>query len=211
MAHLDLHEQEQLSNLKHLWRLYGKYILAVLVVAIIAYLSSMLWNWNSGSNAAKAAVMYSNFTTANSQGDKINAAKLVSQLQLEYPKTEYTAMASMLAAKTAFQNNDSVTAIKMLTWTIDNAKDKGLVDIARLRLSAVYIDQKKFDKAMALLLEKHDPAFDPLYYTARGDLYVAKGDINKARDAYKEALQKIGQDSNAAQGIQMRLEILGNN
>ena len=71
--------------------------------------------------------------------------------------------------------------------------------------------QQKFDKAMALLLEKHSPEFDPLYYTMRGDLYVAKGELNKARDAYKEALQKAGQDANTAQGIQMRLDVLGNN
>ena len=46
MAHLDLHEQEQLSNLKHLWRLYGKYVIAILAVVIVAYLTSMFWNWN---------------------------------------------------------------------------------------------------------------------------------------------------------------------
>ena len=62
--------QEQLSNLKHFWRLYGKYIISVLGVVVIAYLGSVFWNWNSSSNSGKAAVLYSDFTTATNQGDK---------------------------------------------------------------------------------------------------------------------------------------------
>ena len=119
-------------------------------------------------------------------------------------------MASMTAAKVAWKKNDLKTAVNLLNWTIANAKDQGLVSVSRLRLADIYIDQGKFDLAMNLMFEKHDPAFDPLYYTKRGDLYVAKGDLNKARDAYKEAIQKAGQDTSMAQGVQMRLDVLGN-
>ena len=211
MAHLDLHEQEQLSNLKYFWRSFGKYIIGVVVLAFLAYLGSVAWSWSDSNKAAKAAVLYSDFTTAAATATKDKEMSLARQLQLEYPKTEYSAMAGLLAAKDAVKNKDIITAVTMLNWVIDNAKDQGLVSMARLRLASGYIDQQKYDKAMALLLEKRDPAFDPLYYTLRGDLYVAKGELNRARDAYKEALQKAGQDSNTAQGIQMRLDILGNN
>lgn len=211
MAHLDLHEQEQVSNLKYFWRSYGKYIVAVLSVALIAYLASIFWNWNSSKNAAEAAIMYANYTDATAAGDKSKSMIYVHKLQVEFPKTEYSTMASILAAASAVKNNDLVSASSLLSWVIDNAQDQGLVSIARLRLATIYIDQQKFDKAMTLLLEKHNPEFDSLYYTMRGDLYVAKGEQSKARDAYKEALQKAGQDTNAAQGIQMRLDVLGNN
>ena len=120
-------------------------------------------------------------------------------------------MASLLSAKMSWDKKDLSQTAKSLNWIIDNSKDVGMVNTAKLRLADVYIDEKKYDKAIKLLLEKHDPAFDPLYYSKRGDLYVAQGDQDTARDAYKEALKKVGQDSSMSQGIQMRLDVLGNN
>lgn len=210
MAHFDLHEQEQISNLKYYWNRGGKYIVLVLVAAVAAYLGSVFWNWHNTSKATSAAAVYANFTNSVNSNDKTGALNYTYELENQYPNTEYSAMASLTTAKIVWKNNDSATAIKLLSWTIDNAKDQGLVSVARLRLADVYIDQKKFDKALQLMLEKHDPAFDALYYTKRGDLYIAKGDSTKARDAYKEALQKAGDDSNLSQGIQMRLDVLGN-
>ncbi|MCE3268480.1 MAG: hypothetical protein K0R49_732, partial [Burkholderiales bacterium] len=43
MAHFDLHEQEQLTRLKYFWRDWGKYIIAVLVIAVMAYVAEVIW------------------------------------------------------------------------------------------------------------------------------------------------------------------------
>ena len=210
MSHFDLHEQEQISNLKYFWQRGGKYLAGVIIVALIGFAGNSWWNWQSSSHAANAAAEYSEFTSATDANDNSKTLAIAAKLQKDYPTTEYAAMASMTAAKVAWKKNDLKTAVNLLNWTIANAKDQGLVSVSRLRLADIYIDQGKFDLAMNLMFEKHDPAFDPLYYTKRGDLYVAKGDLNKARDAYKEAIQKAGQDTSMAQGVQMRLDVLGN-
>ena len=209
MAHFDLHEQEQLSKLGYFWRDWGKYVIGLLVIVIITYLSSVGWNYKSSKDASAAALLYANFIK-DAGGNVQSAYEIADKMEQNYPRAEYTAMASIWAAKLAYSNKDMKRAKTYLNWTIKEAKDQGLVAIAMLRLADVYIDQKEFDAAVSLLMQKHDASFDPLFYTKRGDLYVAKGNYAKARDAYKEALNKAGNDQNMVGSIQLKLDVLGN-
>jgi predicted negative regulator of RcsB-dependent stress response len=208
MAHFDLHEQEQISKIKYFWRDWGKYITSVVVVAIIAYVSSVVWNWHNESQAQRAAVIYAKFmegVNGNNSGLALQNALL---LEKNYPATEYSSLASIWAAKLVAPK-DTNTAIKLLNWTINHASDKGLVNLARLDLATLFIDQKRFTEAQQLLMQKHDPVFDGQYYETLGDLYVAQGNLVMARDAYKAALQKSPQDSPVGQSIQFKLDVLG--
>jgi predicted negative regulator of RcsB-dependent stress response len=209
MAHFDLHEQEQLTKIKYFWRDWGKYIVGIVVVAMIAYVSNVLWVANATSNATKAAVIYNQINDAVKAKDNATVYKLTDDLKNKYSRVEYTAMASIIAAKVAIDAKDMDKATTYLDWVIKKAKDKGMVAIAMLRLSDVYIDQKKFDLAHTTLMKDHDASFDSLFYAKRGDLYVAQGDLSKARDAYKAAIDKAGQDQNMAGSIQMKLDVLG--
>jgi predicted negative regulator of RcsB-dependent stress response len=209
MAHLDLHEQEQVDKLKYFWRDWGKYIGGVIVLLIIGYISSTAYSWHQQSQAKNAATIYSDFTKAVTSGDMQKSFTIADNLTQNLPGTEYAAMADISAAKLAFDKKDYALAEKYLIWTKDNAKDKSLQSIAALRLASVYIDEQKFDKARETLKTKHDIAFDGLFYEGRGDLYVAMGDLTKARDAYKEGLQKAANDPTTGQAIQMKLDIIG--
>ncbi|MCC2645857.1 MAG: hypothetical protein K0R94_1635 [Burkholderiales bacterium] len=206
MAHFDLHEQEQLTRLKYFWRDWGKYIIAVLVIAVMAYVAEVIWESYTTSRAAKAAIV---FNSLNTTKDAATVYKLADSLKNKYPGTEYTPMGLIVAAKLANDNKDKVKAGAYLKWVIKNSKDKGLAAFAMLRLANIYIDEQKFDLALSTLMQKHEASFDVLFYERRGDLYVARNDLTKARDAYKEALEKAGQDQNTANGIQMKLDVIG--
>jgi len=209
MAHFDLNEQERIDSVKYYWRIWGKYIVTLVAVLIVSYIASSVYQWYGKSHSEKAAVIYAEFTTAlaakNDQQIMSTANKLIETL----PSTEYAPMAAMQAAKVAVDKKDFSKAVQLLNWTKDNAKDKSLQSIAILRLAAINVDQGKFDKARELLRTKHDLAFDGLFYEARGDMYIAMGDMTKARDAYKEGMQKAANDPSTQQAIQMKLDILG--
>lgn len=204
--------QSRFSNVgeRNFWQIWGKYIIAVIVVILVVYIISLVLSQNNKSQAQKAAVIYSKFTNAVNDKQIDDAYKLAKELEKDFAQVTYSAMASIQSAKLAWESKDYTKAADFLTWTINNAKDSGFVDLARLRLANVYIDQGKFDDALNMLRAKHDPAFDALYYMGRGDLYVAKGDNLKARDAYQEALKKAGQDRSVVQAIQLKLDVLGN-
>lgn len=211
MQKFDLEEQERIDRLRYFLRDWGKYVVALVIVLATVYASDVTWSWYKNKDALKIAAIYEDFIAAVNLSKVKTVYMLAEQMENNYPNAEYTAMASMWAAKIAKLNNNPDDAVKYLQFTINNAKDTRLVDIARLRLADVYIDLRKFSLALMLLLEPHDKAFDALYYTERGDLHLANGDINKARAAYKEALQIVSDDPATSQGIQMRLDMLGGN
>ncbi len=208
MAHLNLDEQEQISRLKYFWRDYGKYIIGILIVAIITYSSSELLTWKNQTQSAQAAIIYEQFTV-DLTNNIPNAYKEAEKLQKNFPKNEYTAFATLLVAKTAFTNKELDKASSYLLWVISHSKDNSLVNIAKLRLADVYIDQKKSDEALKIMMEKTTPGFQPLFYEKRGDLYLAIDNKMKARDAYKAALDAASSNQELAQEIQMKLDILG--
>lgn len=209
MAHFDLNEQEQIANVKYFWRDWGKYIAALVVVLILGYVGSSVYTWHQQSQAQQAAAVYETFTNAVESNNTQLIYKTADDLVQNLPKTEYASMAALQAAKTAFNQKDFAKSEKYLNWTKDNSNDKSLQSIATLRLASVYIDENQFDKAREMLKTKHDLAFDGLFYEGRGDMYIAQGDLNKARDAYKEGLQKAANDPSTQQAIQMKLDIIG--
>ena len=211
MAHFDMRRQEQFGNLKYIWQNFGKYIIGAVIIAFLSYMVNLCFSWHNSNQASKASVIYADLSDAVNMHNKDKALSLTYKLQNEYSGTEYTGLASLLVAKITWESKDLVTTAKLLDWVINNAKDNGLVSVARLRFADVLIEQKKFDEAMQQLQKKHDKSFDALYYIKRGDLYVAKNELDKARDAYKEAQQKSAQDPTMSQGIQLRLDVLGNN
>jgi predicted negative regulator of RcsB-dependent stress response len=96
-----------------------------------------------------------------------------------------------------------------LQWVIDNAGEDTLKDVARLRLAAMFLDEKKYAEAMKLLEAKHPDSFDGLYDDLRGDVLSAQGKTDEARSSYKLAYEKTDPQSMYRNLIQMKLDALG--
>ena len=207
---LNLEEQERIDTLRYFLRDWGKYIIGLIAVIIIAYVADSLWNWYQVRDSAKAAILYQSFSAEAKNNNTPKVYAIANTMENSYPTNEYTAMASMMAAKIAKDKSENTPAEKYLKFVINNSKNNGLVDVARLRLADVYIDEHKFNLVVPLLMEKHDKSFDALYYSKRGDLHLAKGELNQAREAYKAALKMAGDNQSVAEVIQMRLDVLGN-
>ncbi len=222
MVKLDLHEQEQLSKLTYFWRDYGRYIVGFLIVIIVAYVSNEIWETSIENQAKRASELYTNFTMAEKNLNTVELYKIAKELEQSTPKSQYATLASITAAKYAFSQKKYASAIDFLNWVINTSKDKGMVSIAVLRLADVYIDQKKFSEALKLLVDvssnksgagtseiNASSDFAPLFYEKRGDLYLAKGDFNKARDAYQEVLKRASGDESIKRSVQLKLDLLG--
>lgn len=205
---LDVHQQEELSTIMYFWRDYGKYIIGGVLIILVLYVSNFTVNLYRAKQAKAAAVLYDQLQDKIKLHDNNGVKALVQELENKYPKTEYTAQAGIIGAK-YYVDTAPDTAISLLQWNISHAKNKPLVEFSRIDLAKIYIDQKKFDEALDLLMQKHDPIFDGLYYETRGDLYVAKGDLDKAKSAYSEALQKSPKDGGVSQILQFKLEAIG--
>ena len=206
----DLEEQEQIAELKQFWNQYGKLILTVALAALIAFAAMQGWRYYKHSQAEQASALFTKFGEAVRKNDVQEIRALGKQLMDGFGSTAYGPATALLLAKTNFDNGDRVAAAAQLEWTINKAKDVETVELARLRLASIRLDEKKYDEALKLLENKHSPTMETLYADLRGDVMVAQGKPAEARAAYKLAIEKSLPNSSYRSVVQIKLDALGN-
>src|SRR5260364_2725 len=126
----------------------------------------------------------------------------------KYWQQRQTALA---AAKALYQAANAQAAKVQLQWAADVAIDVEYRQIARLRLSALLLEEKAYDEALRVLNSgASTPAFAALRAQQRGDALAAQGQREQARAAYRDALQSLDAKNTAArQWVQLKLNALG--
>ena len=191
MAAYDLEEQEQLEELKTWWKMHGNLVTAVVTVAAVAVLAWQGWNWWQRNQSAQASGLYSGLQLAVAQKDVKRTRELAGELIDKYSSTNYAGLAALLSAKALADGGDSKSARAQLAWAVDNAKDDGVRDLARLRSAAVMLDEKANDEALKQLAAEPTPSLAPRFNELRGDILAAQGKITEAKTAYEAAVAKL--------------------
>ena len=204
----DLEEQEQIANFKAFWARYGNLIMGVLIVALLAYAGYNFWQSRQRTHAVEASALYDELQTALVASDNAKAQRIAGDIKQKYDGTVYAQMASLAAAKTAFDANDLKTAKAQLQWVVDKGNDEYKA-IAKLRLAGVLLDEKSFDAALKLLNDKFPEQFSAEVADRKGDVLVAQNKIAEARQAYVAALAAMHKDNPGRQLVQIKLEAIG--
>lgn len=190
MATYDLEEQEQISELKTWWRMYGNLVTAVLLAVSAGVVGWQAWNWYQRTQAAEASVLYVVVQKAAVEKDAKRVREAAGELTEKYPGTAYAAMAALTSARMQFDAGDLKTARAQLQWVAEKARDKDLRDLGRLRLAHVLFDDNAHDEALKLLADEPVPAFVARFGELKGDILAAQGKKAEARAAYQSALAK---------------------
>ncbi|MFC7421505.1 YfgM family protein [Iodobacter arcticus] len=206
----DLQEQEQIAEFKAWWDGWGKLIAVGLLAVLVAYAGWKGWNAHLESQSAKAGVLYVELDKLAEAKDVAKMKVAVESLKKDYASSAYAPRAALLLAKSSVEANDALAASAQLQWVISHAKEAGLRDVARLRLAVVQLDQKKFDDALATLKANEETSFAGLFFEAKGDVLLIKGDKTAAREAYKQAVAKLPKDAPNVKFVEVKLEALGN-
>lgn len=205
----DLEEQEQLDALKQFWKQYGGFIVALIIASIATVGGVQGWKYYKRAKAEDAAALFMKLEEASRKNDVGEVRKVGGDLVDKYASTAYGPMAALVMAKTNHDAGDAAAAATQLQWAIDHARDEETSALARLRLAAIRLDEKKYDDALKLLQTGHPDALVPLYADLRGDVLVAQGKPADARTAYKTALEKSAPGSNYRNLVQIKLDALG--
>lgn len=210
MATHNHEDQERIDGLKAWWEKYGTAITIVLAVILATAGAMKAWNYYQQQQAQQAADLYALLKQVQSSNDaeKINdAAQLLTQ---GYSSSGYAPRAAMIAAQADVQAGNNKRAIQNLQWILDHAKEVEMRDLARLRISGIFLDEGKYGEALRLLDAGHDEAFAGLYLDRKGDIQVAAQKISEARLSYQAAIDKLDKSNNYYNIVQMKLDGLGN-
>ncbi len=220
MATYDLEEQEQISELKTWWKMYGNMVTAVLLAVSAGVVGWQGWSWYQRTQVGEASVIYAAVQKGSMERDAKRVRDAAGELTEKYPGTAYAAMAALTSARMQFDAGDLKTARAQLQWVAEKARDSDLRDLGRLRLAHVLFDDKALDEALKLLGEEPVPAFAARFGELKGDILAAQGKKSEAKAAYQAALAKQdaaekvagsqgGRESQYRDLLQVKLESLG--
>jgi predicted negative regulator of RcsB-dependent stress response len=202
----DFEEQERLAELKGWWEDNRWYVIGGIVAAIVAFGAWKAWQAYEARRVADAAAMYR--PVAESKADAKAQGEAASALIAKHPNSYYASEAALVLAKNAFEQGNHAEARKHLEWVTRNGVEAHRT-VARLRLAAVMLDEKKFDEALKTLDAVSDPSYAAISADLRGDVMLAQGRADEARAAYKAAVEKAGDRNPLKQIAQTKLEALG--
>jgi predicted negative regulator of RcsB-dependent stress response len=191
----DLEEQEQIANFKAFWNRFGNLITWVLIIALGGYAAYNFWNTHQRGKSAEASALYSELADM-AQAPTKDLAKIQrvsTDIETKFGGTAYGQMAALTAAKAAFDANGN-----------DEYKA-----VARLRMSGVLLDEKAYDKALAILNGEFPPQFAAEVADRKGDVLVAQNKLPDARTAYQAALDKMDKKHPGRQIVQVKLDAIG--
>jgi len=185
----DFEEQERIAELKGWWEDNRWYVIGAIVAAILAFAGWHGWKWWNVHQSEEAAALYKPVAEAAKGKDAKKISDAAQPLISKHPGTFYASESGLVAAKAAFDAGNLDEARKQLEWVLDKGVEEHR-GIARTRLAAVLMEQKKYDEALKVLDGNKVEAFAASVADLRGDIMLAQGRIDEARAAYKAAIEK---------------------
>ena len=200
-------EEQQIEALKKWW---SENATSLILGVSIGAMSLGGWSYyveTQAEHRTEASEIYVSIATqaqANNVDDEI--IKKADQLTAEYADTPYAALSSLTLATYEFNKGNADEAITRLQWIDKNGQEEEVKHIARLRLASIFISQKKYDDAQAWLSSEHPAAFNSRYEELKGDVFVARGEIEQARVAYDKAIE---QSTTSSRWLKLKRQDLG--
>ena len=186
----DLEEQESLAQLKAWWDKWGNLVLTLITVICLAFAGWNGWNWYKRNQGAKATVAYVQLQNAFVQNDAKNVRSLSDGLMKEYSGHVLAALAALMKADVEHKAGDLDAARSALEWVIAQSGRPEYATVARVRLAGVELDAKAPEKAKAALDGiDASQAGQAVVLDRRGDVLLALGDTEGAREAWNKAIE----------------------
>lgn len=180
-------DREQLETLKKWWSDNGTWLLIAIVVGLVLGFSWRYWQKQQLQNHQHASLLYQQLSIADSQNQSDTVLQINDEITKRYPKTEYAALANLIAAKNAVLKNNQTLAVEKLQWTKTHSQNASIQQIARIREARVLLSQNKLNEAQKTLATINDKSYQPVIDEVMGDIYIALGNPTKARQSYQSA------------------------
>ncbi len=200
-------EKEQIDQIKKWWGENGKAIMFGLVLGLGGLYGYRYWESTRLAEGQNASINYEHLLAIASAGASDEATDAGNAIIAGYPKSTYAKLSALILAKLAVDVRDLEEAKARLQWVIDNSQAGKIKPIAQTRLVQIHLAEGNIEEAASLLAEV-DPAFADQFTELRGDVFLAEGELDKARAKYSQALEDAQERGDAGESIQLKIDNL---
>jgi predicted negative regulator of RcsB-dependent stress response len=192
---LDLEEQEQVDELKALWKKYGNYITRGVIAFFVLYGLYQGWGYYQTKQSLAASELYQSIVVLEEKNTKDIMQK--------------AGRAAILFAKASYAEGLKDKAKEKLEWASSHAKESATESIALIQLGQILVEEKKYEDALKKANDVDNEGYLGLSNDLKGDILNAMGKKEEAKKAYQEALKRFGPKDPYARFTEEKLESLG--
>lgn len=211
-------EEQQIEALKRFWKDYGVSIAVGIVVALAVIFGWRYWQSAQLKADVERTQQYQGVLDAmmKAQGEgggdvkkaETDLQRMANKLLDERPSSMQAQMSVLTLAQLAMAKKDYAEAEKRLRQVLSSKPEEGLRVLATMRLARVLAAKGDNKAALELLDKEHDPSFAAGLEELRGDIHVLLGQKDKARAAYKSALDILKKRKEERPLVQIKLDDL---
>lgn len=185
-------EEEQIAAIKNWWKRNGNAILIGVGLAMVIIFGWQYWQQQQAANRAAAANSFQELLAARQNPDpeksEASVQYLADQLRQKHPGSPYAVFASLMQARVLVEQGKPEEAIAPLQWALDHAGDSPMPQVVRIRLAMAQYAAGQHEEALKTLAGIKEPgAFAAQIRELEGDIQLAMGNTEKAREAYRLA------------------------
>ncbi|MGP9831496.1 YfgM family protein [Marinobacter sp. NSM] len=207
-------EEEQIQAIKDWWKKNGSSLLIGIGAALAIVFGWQAWQNHQAQQRAEAANQFATLLNAFADESDENASETVAfvaeTLRNDYGKSAYAIYGNLVLARQQMMvDGNAEAAIDSLNWALDKAADyPALSLVVRNRLARAQFAAERYDDALATLdRAPNADAFAGVFSELRGDILLAQGDTDGARDAYITAREQNQQGRSGI--LELKLSDLG--
>lgn len=207
-------EEEQIQAIKDWWKKNGSSLLIGIGAALAIVFGWQAWQNYQAQQRTEAANQFANLLNAFSdQSDETSAetvAYVAETLRKDYTDSAYAIYGNLiLARQQMMQEENPEAAIESLKWALEKAGEhQALALVVRNRLARAQFAAGQYDDALATIdAAGSAEAFDAIFSELRGDILLAQGDRDGAREAYLAAREQSQQGRSGV--LELKLADLG--
>ncbi len=206
-------EEEQIQAIKDWWKKNGSSLLIGIGAALAIVFGWQAWQNHEAQQRTEAANQFANLLNAfGDQADETSGdtvAFVAKTLREDYTDSAYAVYGNLVLARQQLMDGEPEAAIDSLTWALDQTgEQQALALVVRSRLARAQFDAGEYDAALATIDGAADAdSFAAIFSELRGDVLLAQGDRDGAREAYLAAREQSQQGRSGI--LEMKLSDLG--
>lgn len=206
-------EEEQVQAIKDWWKKNGSSLLIGIGAALAIVFGWQAWQNHEAQQRTEAANQFANLLNAFSDQADENSGETVAfvaqTLRDDYADSAYAVYGNLLLARQQLMDGESEAAVESLEWALEKSgEQQALTLVVRSRLARAQFDAGQYDEALATIDEAADAdSFNAIFSELRGDILLAQGDRDGARDAYLAAREQSQQGRSGI--LELKLSDLG--
>lgn len=182
-----LSEREQADQLRNWLRENWIWLVAGVALTLAGYYGYRWWESRQAARAVAAGERFGAMLEAIGAGRLDDGVRIAGEVTGEYADTPYADQATLVLARLDVDAGDFMAAEGRLAQVAEGSKDPDLRTVARLRLVRVLLAQGRYDDALAELDRVAAPSIDARALELRGDVKLAQGDRDGAREEWLKA------------------------